>query len=88
MLVAEVVICLLTQENTNNSSLTKKEKDKHKAIKKAPFFMGVLFTVLGIIFLVLVFSANEATASTYAVLAVALLGFGVTYLDKSKILDR
>jgi len=80
---------LLTQEKTeNNGSIPKKAKDKPKPIKKAPLVMGALFTLLGIIFVVLVFSANETTAATYAVLAVALLGFGVTYLDKSRILDR
>jgi flagellar basal body-associated protein FliL len=71
--------------------LLKKQKKevKQKPIKKVPLMMSILFMTLGIVFLVLVFvSPDPATKSTYAIIVVALLGFGVNYLDKSGILER
>jgi UDP-N-acetylmuramyl pentapeptide phosphotransferase/UDP-N-acetylglucosamine-1-phosphate transferase len=72
-----------------SKKIKKEGKVKREPTKKVPLMMGALFMVLGIIFLVLVFvSPDSATKSTYAVIVVALLGFGVNYLDKSGILER
>jgi UDP-N-acetylmuramyl pentapeptide phosphotransferase/UDP-N-acetylglucosamine-1-phosphate transferase len=72
-----------------SQKIKKEEKVKREPIKKVPLMMGVLFMVLGIIFLALVFVSPDSTIkSTYAIIVVALLGFGVNYLDKSGILER
>ena len=65
-----------------------KPKTKPKPIKKVALIMGILFMVLGIIFMVLMFTSSDTAKPTYAVLVVALLTFGVNYLDKSRVLDR
>jgi hypothetical protein len=69
--------------------IKKKTKKKPKPIKKVPLTMGIMFMLLGAIFLVLVFTSSDpVTKSAYAVVAVALLASGTSYLDKSGVLDR
>jgi hypothetical protein len=77
--------------NEQKESSPKKEKKKNvkaKPIKKVPLAMSILFMTIGIIFLFLIFFSPDSTKPTYAVIVVALLGFGVDYLDKSGALER
>lgn len=72
-----------------SEKIKKKRKQKPKPIKKVPLTMGIMFMLLGAIFLVFVFTSSDpVTKSAYAVVAVALLASGTGYLDKSGVLER
>lgn len=69
------------------------KKPKHHQVhrvKKVPLAMGLLFIGLGLWNLVLILtgSSSESMKATYATLVVAFLGFGITLLDKSGILEK
>jgi hypothetical protein len=70
--------------------LSEKKKPKPHHVKKVPLLMGLLFVGLGLwnLVLILMGTASESMEGTYATLVVAFLGFGITLLDKSGILEK
>jgi len=71
-------------------TLSENKKPKSHHVKKVPLLMGSIFIGLGLwnLVLILLGTSSESMKATYATLVVAFLGFGITLLGKSGVLEK
>jgi UDP-N-acetylmuramyl pentapeptide phosphotransferase/UDP-N-acetylglucosamine-1-phosphate transferase len=79
------LVTLLEKEKKEKQ---KEKEKKKKHIKRVPLAIGLIFMLIRVICLIYVFASTNSVQATYATMTVAFIGFGLTELDKSGVLER